>query len=67
MFKKIGFTNKWSVISFFLIILILMPSVFILIGFFNPISDTWLHIRRYLLKDYIYNSVILVFLQVCLV
>jgi len=61
MFKKIGFTNKWSVISFFLIILILMPSVFILIGFFNPISDTWLHIRRYLLKDYIYNSVILVF------
>lgn len=64
-FKRIvSKINIWSVLSFVLIILILLPNLNIFIKLFNPPGQNWEHIKNYLLKDYIINSIILVFLQV---
>ncbi len=59
MLNKIGLKNKWSMISLLIIILILLPSIFIFLGLFNETSDNWIHIKTYLLKDYVINSFIL--------
>ncbi|MCF8009297.1 MAG: iron ABC transporter permease [Halanaerobiales bacterium] len=61
MLNKIGFNNKWSVISLIIIIFIILPSVFIFLGLFEQASDNWVHIKTYLLKDYVFNSFILTF------
>ncbi len=53
--------NIWFIISSVLILLIIIPSLFILTGIFSSASENWLHIKEYLLRSYIYNSIILVF------
>ncbi len=52
--------NGWSVLSVIFILLILSPNIDILIHMFNKPNGNWLHIKAYLLKDYIINSAILV-------
>ncbi len=53
--------NIWFIISSVLILLIIIPSLFILTGIFSSASENWLHIKEYLLQSYIYNSIILIF------
>jgi len=52
--------NIWSVLSFIFISLIVLPNLNILINILNHPNENWNHIKEYLLKDYIFNSVILV-------
>ncbi len=56
--------NVWLIISLILILLIIIPSLFILTGLFSDPNQNWIHIKDYLLQSYIYNSVMLVFLAV---
>lgn len=43
-----------------IIALIVMPSIFILLKLFHPPTESWLHIKEYVLKDYLTNSLVLV-------
>lgn len=52
--------NFWSVASFVLILLIIIPNINVLINVFNKPNENWNHIKNYLLKDYIINSFILI-------
>lgn len=62
MFRKIrerGFSPLFITVTI-IIMLIVMPSVFILLRLFHPPTESWLHIKEYVLNDYIRNSLILV-------
>lgn len=52
--------NIWSVTSFVLIVLIILPTLNISLKLLNETSDNWGHIREYLLVDYIINTVSIV-------
>lgn len=52
--------NLWAVLSFIFIALVLIPNLNIFINLFNPVNENWTHIKKYLLVDYIINSLILV-------
>lgn len=53
--------NIWSISSFIFILLIILPNTNILLNLFKEANDNWLHIKEYLLGEYIVNSFILVF------
>ncbi|AGB40777.1 ABC-type Fe3+ transport system, permease component [Halobacteroides halobius DSM 5150] len=52
--------NIWSVLSFIIVLLVLIPNLNILLNIFKPVNENWQHIKEYLLKDYIISSTILV-------
>lgn len=52
--------NIFSVISIISALLILFPLSNIFIGIFNSPSDTWVHIKTYLLEEYIRNTIVLI-------
>lgn len=52
--------NMLSVSSFFLIALIILPTLNISMKLFNETSENWSHIREYLLVEYIMNTVSIV-------
>lgn len=54
--------DLWSVVSFIFISLILLSSLHIFINLLQPANDTWQHIKAYLLKDYLMNTLKLVFM-----
>lgn len=43
----------------FIIVLILLPSLMLVFRLFEPVTESWLHIKQYLLIDYLKNSMIL--------
>lgn len=61
LIRNIKQWNSWAILSLVLVIIILLPSLFISIQFFTQSSENWQHIKEYLLTDYIYNTVIIVF------
>lgn len=52
--------NIFSVISVIAALLILLSLSNIFIGIFEPSTDTWIHIKKYLLSEYIRNTAILI-------
>ena len=52
--------NIWALLSLVFILLIIAPNVNILINAFQEGNENWQHIKDYLLKDYIINSLILI-------
>lgn len=52
--------NIWSVLSILGVIMVLLPSLSIFANLLTPASENWLHIKEYLLKDYIKNSLFLI-------
>ena len=52
--------NIWAVMSFFFILLIILPNISVLSAVLKRPNENWLHIKEYLLKDYIANSITLV-------
>ncbi len=52
--------NIWSVLSILGVIMVLLPSLSIFVNLLTPASENWLHIKEYLLKDYIKNSLFLI-------
>ncbi|EYE87518.1 iron ABC transporter [Fervidicella metallireducens AeB] len=49
--------NGWSLISFVMVILILLPSVEIVSNLIKPVNENWAHIKQYMLKVYIVDSI----------
>ncbi len=54
--------NVWSVLSVIFVMLIIIPNIDIIINMFNKSNENWIHIKTYLLKDYVINSLRLVVL-----
>ena len=52
--------NIWALLSLVFILLIIAPNVNILINAFQEGNENWQHIKDYLLKDYIINSLTLI-------
>jgi len=46
---------------FIFVIIFLLPILFIFLNLFSSSTDVWMHIRAYLLEEYIINSLIIVF------
>ncbi|RHW43623.1 iron ABC transporter permease [Neobacillus notoginsengisoli] len=53
--------NIWSLLSLVLIIAILIPNFIIGAQLFTEPNENWQHIKDYLLKDYIRNTVVIMF------
>ncbi|WP_077212019.1 ABC transporter permease [Bacillus dakarensis] len=54
--------NGWWIISLVGAVVILLPILFIFSSIFQEANENWLHIRQYLLKNYVANTIILVVL-----
>lgn len=52
--------NMWALLSLVFIFIILIPNLLIGFNLFTEPTENWAHIKEYLLKDYIYNSVVLI-------
>jgi iron(III) transport system permease protein len=52
--------NGWWLISLIGAVVILLPILFIFSSIFQEPNENWFHIRQYLLKHYVTNTVILV-------
>lgn len=55
--KEIDF---WFILSSIFILLILLPNITILLNVVDKASEQWIHIKKYLLEDYIINTSIVV-------
>ncbi|WP_059173318.1 iron ABC transporter permease [Bacillus sp. FJAT-27445] len=53
--------NIWSLLSLVLIIIILIPNIIIGAQLFSEPNENWQHIKEYLLKDYIRNTLVIIF------
>lgn len=49
--------NFWSVTSFMMVILILLPGIEIITNLIKPSNENWQHIKQYMLKAYILDSI----------
>ncbi|MEH7253710.1 iron ABC transporter permease [Neobacillus niacini] len=54
--------NGWWIISLIGAVVILLPILFVFSSIFQEPTENWLHIRQYLLKNYVSNTIILVVL-----
>lgn len=52
--------NSWTIISFLGATVVLLPNLYILIHLLQAPNENWQHIKEYLLKDYILQSLGLV-------
>ncbi|CAG9619967.1 ABC transporter permease [Sutcliffiella rhizosphaerae] len=50
----------WALASIIFITIILIPNILIAVEFFTEGNENWLHIKEYLLKDYLQNSVVII-------
>src|SRR5690625_3944946 len=53
--------NKWSVFTLAIVFFLALPIIFIGVELFSGPGESWKHIVEYLLPDYIWNSVYLIF------
>lgn len=56
--KKVKF-NGWAILSTIFILMIVIPNANVVLHLFDNPNDNWYHIKEYLLKDYIINTVII--------
>ncbi|MCP3761899.1 iron ABC transporter permease [Domibacillus sp. A3M-37] len=54
-------TNSWSIMSIIFTLLILSPALSIFLQIFEKPNENWAHIQEFLLKNYIQNTLIIVF------
>ncbi|KIL50849.1 ABC transporter permease [Jeotgalibacillus campisalis] len=52
--------NIWAILSLIFIAIILIPNGLIAVNVFTESNENWQHIKEYLLKEYITNTVILI-------
>lgn len=57
--KERGLSPLFVIVTI-IILLVILPSVLVIVKLFNPVTDSWQHIKTYLLADYIRNSLILI-------
>lgn len=53
-------TNIWAMLSMVTILFITLPNLNILSNVFNEPNENWLHIKEFLLKEYVINTLIIV-------
>ncbi|WP_409289254.1 ABC transporter permease [Peribacillus sp. SCS-37] len=51
--------NSWALLSFVFIAIIMLPVFFIGFQFFTGSSENWQHIQKFLLKNYVMNTVLI--------
>ncbi|MGL5749305.1 MAG: iron ABC transporter permease, partial [Paraclostridium sp.] len=56
--KKIKF-NGWAILSSIFMLMIILPNIDVIIHLFQKPNENWYHIKEYLLKDYIINTLII--------
>ena len=59
MFNKIDSLN--NTLAFIFVLIFLLPILFIFLNLFSATTDVWVHIKTYLLEEYVINSLIIVF------
>ena len=59
MFYKFDIFN--NLLTFIFVFIFLFPILFIFFNLFAPATDVWIHIKTYLLEEYVINSLIIVF------
>ncbi|MGG3804562.1 ABC transporter permease [Metabacillus fastidiosus] len=52
--------NGWWMISIMVAAVILLPIIFIFLSLFHEPNENWLHIRQYLLTNYVMNTIVIV-------
>lgn len=57
--KYINETKIWSLLSFGIIVITIIPALNIVFGVAAAESENWLHVKQYLLQEYIVNTIIL--------
>ncbi|MRX74077.1 ABC transporter permease subunit [Bacillus lacus] len=53
--------NIWFLLSILFISIMLIPNFIIGVQMFSEPNENWSHIKEYLLKDYVYNTVVILF------
>lgn len=53
-------TNTWAMLSMVSILFITLPNLNILSNMFSEPNENWLHIKEFLLKEYVINTLIIV-------
>ncbi|MBM7614452.1 iron(III) transport system permease protein [Alkaliphilus hydrothermalis] len=51
--------NGWAVLSLLIILLIILPNINILSNVFKEANDNWVHIKTYLLEEYVINTLVI--------
>ena len=59
MSSKLDIFNNFLTLIF--VFIFLLPILFIFLNLFTPATDVWIHIKTYLLEEYVINSLIIVF------
>lgn len=59
--KAKQYLNIWALLSLVIISIILIPNLLIGINLFTEPNENWFHIKEYLLTDYIYNTLVIIF------
>ncbi|PKR77537.1 iron ABC transporter [Halalkalibacillus sediminis] len=49
----------WTILSIFFVLLVLLPNLSIIVQLFSEPNENWVHIREYMLQEYITNSLLL--------
>jgi len=49
--------NSWGALSFIFVLLVIMPCMYIFIHLLDKPNENWYHIKTYLLKDYVINTI----------
>ncbi|WP_158737061.1 iron ABC transporter permease [Alteribacillus sp. YIM 98480] len=54
-------TTGWGTVSVFLVTLLILPTIFLMVRVFQPASENWKHIREFMLKDYMVDTLTIAF------
>ena len=61
MFNRVNIKfDGWAVLSFLFVALLIIPCLHIFVNLLLPANENWQHIKDYLLRDYVVNSLRLV-------
>jgi iron(III) transport system permease protein len=52
--------NGWAVLTLLFVLIILLPNISVFAQLFTPPNENWYHIKEFLLKSYIFNTMTLV-------
>lgn len=55
-----GKVNSWGILSFIFVLFVVLPCIFILLHLLDKPSENWYHIKEYLLRDYIIDTIYVV-------
>ena len=60
MFYKANLLSPWTLLSLLIFCIFASPILIVLASLFGEYSDNWIHLYKYVLGDYVYNSFLLI-------